>query len=480
MINRNFRKIKITLEKEIAKNISSSNNLFLVFDSDSLIVFALEFQFFNEEMILSFLKSVKLQQPNKSKLCFYGVFKNLNLKNDFLFFLNNTFKISLNTIFENYELSKDSSFELLLDSNNFLSLFPVKISKKFNLLIVEESSSFSVMLTSFFTTFKSVEVVKVASNINEALEFINSFEDSIDLVSLDLYMQSGSGKKILERHPELSSKTIVISNPPVNIDSSLGLDTLEMGVIGYFQKPTIKEMDQFKGKLRDLFADFFLKSAEEISSKMKPIRLLDFSNKDLIAIGSSTGGTEVVKEILQGLPLNFPPILIVQHMPAEFTFLFAERLTNQTGRKTIEVTEEVELKNGVAYLAAGSTHLKCRSINNKIYVFPDTSPPVNRFRPSVSVMFQSLIDNNLSNRTVAIMLTGMGHDGAQEMKKLNESGAICMAQDENSSVVFGMPKAAIELGAVDLVMSPEQIIERLSNETLLLDKIKKNQNNRAS
>ncbi len=480
MMDKNFRKIKIDLEKEIPKTISTFQNLILVFDSDSLNVFALEFQLYSPDMVLSFLKSVKQQQPNKEKLFFYGSFRSLTLKNDLVYFMKKKFNISLSVISENFDGEKEDCFELFFDINNTFSITPGNVEKKIRVLIVEESTSFSVMLTSFFSTFKSVEVVKIASDINEALDFITSSKQTIDLVSLDLCLQSGAGKKILEIHPDLCSKTIVITNPLKEADSRLGLDVLEMGVIGYFPKPSIKEMDQFKVKLRDLFSDFLLKFSNVISSKMKPTQLLDFSNKDLIAIGSSTGGTEVVKEILQGLPLNFPPIIIVQHMPAEFTFLFAERLTHQTGRKTIEITEEVELMNGVAYLAAGSTHLKCRVQNNKIYVFPDTSPPVNRFRPSVSVMFQSLVDNKLSSRTVAIMLTGMGYDGAQEMKKLNDSGAICFAQDEESSVVFGMPKAAIELGAVDLVMSPKQIIDRLSNEKLAKDRINLPPKNRAS
>ncbi len=195
--------------------------------------------------------------------------------------------------------------------------------------------------------------------------------------------------------------------------------------------------------------------------RVRAHRRVDLKDFDLIAIGSSTGGTEVVKFLLAGIPHDSPPIVVVQHMPGNFTEAFASRLELQTGRPTQEVREPVELRSGHAYLAAGGTHLTVEKKGIQFFAIPTDEPPVNRFKPSVSRLFGSMSELMIASRSIAIMLTGMGQDGAREMLRLKERGSFTLGQSEESCTVYGMPRAAAELGALSVQTSPEEMIEIL-------------------
>jgi two-component system chemotaxis response regulator CheB len=151
-------------------------------------------------------------------------------------------------------------------------------------------------------------------------------------------------------------------------------------------------------------------------------------------------------------------------MPAEFTRLFAERLTLQTGRKTIEVKSEMELLANHAYLAAGGTHLKVKQVGQKLICYVSEGPLVNNFKPSVSVLFESLYRTHLGNKLVAFMLSGMGRDGAVEMKLLRTQGTLCIGQSEESCTVYGMPRAAKELDAINFELSPDEMIKKMGGK----------------
>jgi two-component system chemotaxis response regulator CheB len=180
----------------------------------------------------------------------------------------------------------------------------------------------------------------------------------------------------------------------------------------------------------------------------------------LIAIGASTGGTEAIREILRHLPLNTPPIVIVQHMPEMFTRMFAKRLDEQCRLAVSEATDRQKLQPGHAYIAPGNWHLAVRRSGKGFEACVEQTDPVNRHRPSVDVLFDSVAASAAQGAT-AVILTGMGNDGAAGMRKIKIAGGHTLAQDEASCVVYGMPKTAVEAGGVDRVVPLSGLAERI-------------------
>ncbi|MEZ5649181.1 MAG: chemotaxis response regulator protein-glutamate methylesterase [Burkholderiaceae bacterium] len=180
----------------------------------------------------------------------------------------------------------------------------------------------------------------------------------------------------------------------------------------------------------------------------------------VIAIGASTGGTEAIRELLCRLPANCPPVVMVQHMPAAFTGSFAKRLDQCSALKVIEAEHGQALSHGVAYLAPGHSHLRVRNQGGRLTTQLGDDAEISGHRPSVDAMFESLWP--IAGRVIGVILTGMGRDGARAMTTLHDKGAFTYGQDESSCVVYGMPRAAAQAGALDIVMSPTQIGEALA------------------
>jgi len=171
----------------------------------------------------------------------------------------------------------------------------------------------------------------------------------------------------------------------------------------------------------------------------------------VLIIGASTGGTVAIEQILNKLPADAPPTLIVQHMPPLFTKSFAQRVNGLTEMEITEARNNDQLKRGMALIAPGGQHMILNKGSKGYYVTVKDGPPVNRHKPSVDVLFRSAA-NTLGSNAIGIILTGMGDDGARGLKEMKEAGAHTIAQDEETCVVFGMPKVAIEIGAVDKVL----------------------------
>ena len=191
-------------------------------------------------------------------------------------------------------------------------------------------------------------------------------------------------------------------------------------------------------------------------------RLQAFSTTEkVIAIGASTGGTEAIRQVLEPLPANSPAILITQHMPAGFTRSFVQRLDGLCDVQVHEAEDGQRVLPGHVYLAPGGiAHMKLARSGANYIVKLDPSDPVNRHRPSVDVLFHSVAEVAGRN-AVGIILTGMGKDGARGMLAMKEAGAMTMAQDEASCVVFGMPREALQIGAADVAVPLSEISERL-------------------
>ncbi len=179
-----------------------------------------------------------------------------------------------------------------------------------------------------------------------------------------------------------------------------------------------------------------------------------------IVVGSSTGGTDAIKVFLSGMPVNAPPILITQHMPESFTRSFVERLDGLCSMRVKVAEHQENILAGTAYVAPGHSHMLLERVPGAYRILLNQDPPVNRHRPSVEVLFKAAA-SVLGGNAVGVMLTGMGKDGAAAMLEMHQAGAYNFAQDEASCVVFGMPREAIALGAVDEVVSLDNMAERV-------------------
>jgi two-component system, chemotaxis family, protein-glutamate methylesterase/glutaminase len=184
------------------------------------------------------------------------------------------------------------------------------------------------------------------------------------------------------------------------------------------------------------------------------------TGEKIIVVGSSTGGTEALKVFLTGMPEHSPPILVAQHMPELFTRSFAERLNNLCPMRVKEAEQHEEIVAGCVYLAPGHSHLLLERMGAKYRTVLSREPPVNRHRPSVEVLFRSAA-KQLGAHAIGVMLTGMGKDGAAAMLEMKLAGTYNFAQDEASCVVFGMPREAIALGAVDEIVPLSRMAERV-------------------
>lgn len=334
--------------------------------------------------------------------------------------------------------------------------------KPMRVLVVEDSIPIQKILTKVYSRIPNVEIVGIVAKVDKAIECLN--ETKPDFISLDLKLEGGSGLDFLRKVDFVSyakknfAQCVLVTDCSLN-EGGLVFEAMKLGASTYFQKPQASNLSQFSDELGELIKEMFFSDKNVKKNHSKKIENINLDQMNLIAIGSSTGGTEIVIDIVRGLPQQSPPVLIVQHMPAQFTGHYAERISKQTGKPTVEVKERVELLGGHAYVAAGGLHMIIEKHGKKIFATPKSFAPVNRFKPSVSVLFESILEAELASKTLSIMLTGMGRDGAEEMLKLKRSGSITVGQSKESCAVYGMPRAAEELGALCYSASPEEIIK---------------------
>jgi two-component system chemotaxis response regulator CheB len=291
-----------------------------------------------------------------------------------------------------------------------------------------------------------------------------------DVLVLDIEMPGMDGLTFLRQQmAEMAIPTVICSSLSTE-GSRVALDALAAGAVAVVAKPRLG-LKQF---LLDARAELLaaIKTAARTKPRLAhaaPARaeprpaaatpppvagLHALSVNKPVVVGSSTGGTQALEQILLALPADAPGIAVVQHMPERFTRLYAERLDSICAMRVREARHGDRLERGLVLIAPGGRHLRLRKSAGQYYAEIIDGPPVNRHKPSVDVLFRSLAQHTRGD-ALAIMLTGMGDDGAQGMRQLHELGVRTLAQDEASCVVFGMPKEAIRLGAVDEVLPLE-------------------------
>ena len=341
-------------------------------------------------------------------------------------------------------------------------------------LIVEDSPVMQRLLAELIGRTPDLQVVGLAANPYEARELIKAVRP--DVLTLDVEMPRMDGLTFLERVMRLHPMPVVMVSSMTERDAGVSLHALELGAVDVIAKPRatdIQGVTEFASGIAEKLraaarVDVAARAAAGTqrdgsglpgSELAGPVdrRVLE---GQLVAIGASTGGTEAIREILARLPRETPPIVIVQHMPEMFTRMFAKRLDEQCALSVAEAADRQILKHGHAYVAPGNWHLSVRRVAHGFESRIDQAAPVNRHRPSVDVLFDS-VASSAGAASTAVILTGMGGDGAAGMARVKASGGRTLAQDEASCVVFGMPKIAIESGCVDEVTPLSFLAERI-------------------
>ena len=316
-------------------------------------------------------------------------------------------------------------------------------------LIVDDSPTMRVLITNILGRDPGIEVIGSAADPLEAREAIKAFNP--DVITLDVEMPRMNGIEFLEKIMRLRPMPVVMVSSLTQEGADTTLRALELGAFDCVGKPAI-------GEASSGFSELIEKVKAAAQSRVRPFgertpqrpQKSDFTpDNKVVAIGSSTGGVEALVTLLETYPANCPPTVITQHMPASFTRSFADRLNRLSAAHVSEAEDGARLEVGRVYVApggerhlelvAGAAGQRCRLRD---------ADPVNGHRPSVDVLFKS-VAHAAGARAVGVILTGMGKDGAQGLLEMRQAGARTLGQDESSCVVYGMPRAAFELKAVE-------------------------------
>ncbi len=320
---------------------------------------------------------------------------------------------------------------------------------KIRVLIVDDSATMRGLITATLRRDPDIEVIGSAGDPLEAREAIKALNP--DVITLDIEMPNMSGLEFLERIMRLRPMPVVMVSTLTQAGAEETLRALEIGAVDCVAKPT--RLDEGSAGLSELAAKVKAAARARVRAHMPSSagrRAPETFNpgSHVVAIGSSTGGVEALLTVIGRFPANCPPTVITQHMPATFTASFAARLDRATDAHVAEAHDGAVLEPGRVWLApGGATHLSVTG-SGTLRCKLTASDPVNGHRPSVDVLFHS-VAQAAGARGVGAILTGMGKDGAEGLKAMRDAGAHTLGQDADSCVVYGMPKVAFEIGAVE-------------------------------
>jgi two-component system chemotaxis response regulator CheB len=323
--------------------------------------------------------------------------------------------------------------------------------------VVDDSAVVRQVITQVLSQTPGIQVIGSAADPLFALDRMN--KDWPDVLILDIEMPRMDGLTFLRKLMAERPTPVVICSTLAERGTETAMQALAAGAVGIITKPTVG----LKGFLTEAAAEFAhaVRSAAHANLKRMPsplpvtrpaekapVAAMARTTDRVVAIGTSTGGTQALEVVLRALPPVTPPIVIVQHMPEKFTTSFAARLNQLSAIEVREAQNGDRLLPGRALIAPGGLHMVLKRSGAQYYVEVLSGPPVNRHRPSVDVLFRS-VAKTAGKNAVGILMTGMGNDGAMGLKEMKDAGAQTMAQDEATCVVYGMPKEAVKLGAVD-------------------------------
>lgn len=339
------------------------------------------------------------------------------------------------------------------------------MKKKIKVLIIDDSAVVRKILSSELVKTGEIEVIGTAPNPIIGRDKIVMLKP--DVIILDVEMPEMDGLTFLEKLMKHHPMPVIILSSLAEAGGEVALKAVELGACEVLSKPgssySVKDMsEQLIEKVIAVsqikhIKPLKLESNNNKVEKKRNMAMIKTTNK-VVAIGASTGGTEAIKEVLAALPADTPPMVIVQHMPANFTKAFAERLNQMCKIEVKEAKDGDQLLPGSALIAPGNKHMEVRRSGANYFVEVKDGPLVYHQRPAVENLFLS-VAKYVGGNAIGVILTGMGKDGSTGMLEMKKQNAVTIAQDEKSSIVFGMPKEAIELGAVDMVAPLNKIAD---------------------
>ena len=336
--------------------------------------------------------------------------------------------------------------------------------KKIKVLCVDDSALIRNIMTAIVNAQPDMEMVATALDPLIARDLIK--QHNPDVLTLDVEMPRMDGLDFLERLMRLRPMPVIMVSSLTSKGSDITLSALELGAVDFVTKPQMglqEGMMQYSELIAEKIrtaAKAHVRRREVHTERPKVIHSPLVGSEKIIAIGASTGGTEAIRQVLMAMPATCPGIVIAQHMPSGFTRSFAERLDKICQISVKEAEDGERVLPGHAYIAPGGRHMELSRSGANYHVKLNDLPPVNRHRPSVDMLLDS-VAKSAGKNAVAAILTGMGHDGAKGMLALHQTGARTLAQSEKTCVVYGMPREAVALNAVSDVVDLELIAQTL-------------------
>ena len=348
--------------------------------------------------------------------------------------------------------------------------------RRIRVLIVDDSALVRGLLSDILSADRSIEVVGVAGDAHVAREKIKALNP--DVLTLDVEMPKMDGITFLRKLMRLRPMPVVMVSSLTERGADVTLDALALGAVDFLSKPkidlaaTLKDYGEeliekiktaAKASVRALdprrVAARPSHNADAVLPKARPPRQLRTTDR-IIAIGASTGGTEAIKEVLMSLPPDSPGVVIAQHIPKAFSTPFARRMNDCSQVTVCEAEDGQQVLAGHVYIAPGDRHLMVVRDGARYVCRLDDGVLVNRHKPSVDVLFRSVAQNAGAN-AIGVLLTGMGKDGARGLREMLDAGSRTIAQDEATSVVWGMPGEAVFLGAAQHVLPIENVAAKI-------------------
>ena len=344
-------------------------------------------------------------------------------------------------------------------------------------VVVDDSALVRSLLTEIINRQPDMECIGAASDPFVAREMIRNLNP--DVITLDVEMPRMDGIDFLSKLMRLRPMPVVMVSTLTERGADVTLRALELGAVDFVAKPKVGISDGLRFLGQDITDKIRIAARAQVkklpaapaaaapgaAKPASPVASLGrLSTEKILFIGASTGGTEATKEVLRQLPPDFPAVVITQHMPPGFTKSYSARLDGLCRIRVKEATDGERILPGHAYIAPGGQHLSVERSGANYIARVQVGEPVNRHMPSVEVLFKSAA-RVVGPNALAVMLTGMGADGAKAMREMRDAGAYCVAQDEATCVVFGMPREAIAAGATHEVLPlgdiAQHLIERL-------------------
>jgi two-component system, chemotaxis family, protein-glutamate methylesterase/glutaminase len=356
---------------------------------------------------------------------------------------------------------------------------------KIKVLVIDDSALVRKMLTEILGSDKDIEVVGAAHDPIMARDKIKQLNP--DVLTLDVEMPNMDGITFLSNLMRLRPMPVVMVSTLTEAGAEITLDALELGAVDFIAKPKIDFSNSIQEYAEELIEKVKVAAVAQVKSRAekrkksdKNVKKLEVTKKNsadailplnskkrnykltdsIIAIGASTGGTEAIRELLEDMPATSPAIVITQHIPSKFSASFAVRMDSLSAMKVCEATDGQQILPGHVYIAPGDIHMLVEKSGARYICRMNDGLAVNRHKPSVNVLFRS-VANQLGQNAIGVILTGMGDDGAEGLLEMKQAGAVTIAQDERSSVVWGMPGEAVKRDAVNDILPLNKIVDRL-------------------